>query len=178
MLETKKLIQNYIESGKHFPVEFDEYFPILGYSKKCIAKRSFLKFSFTQGEDFQIVDKFDKVGRPREEMTLTLDCAKLFAFLTKASQGKEVYRLFQVVEKHLKYCRYEFENNYIRTQERKAREMREFTQTKLELNQEEIKRLQRENMEIKKRLKTQTHDFSSSGEFAPIFEEILTKFGN
>lgn len=101
MKTTEQIIQNYLESNNLFPIDFDEFYLLIGYSRKDVAKRALLNSSFISGEDYRVIKKTDKPGRPLEEIRLTVDCAKIFAFLATTPESKQIYRQFQAAQKAL-----------------------------------------------------------------------------
>jgi phage anti-repressor protein len=160
MLAIEQILVNYVESSKPFPIDFEDYFLMLGYTQKSNAKRSFLTFPFEIDEDYQIINKFEKPGRPREEIRLTVDCAKLFAFLSGTPRSTEIYRLFLSVEKYLIKCRKDFATNVIRAkQDVESRnidltaELKIARAVHLRDNLEEIERLKKENASIRKEIR-------------------------
>lgn len=91
-----------LESGDHFPVDFDMAWQWVGYSKKSNARKTLVE-NFEQGFDFcSSISKNAQRGRPSEFIHLTLDCFKSFCMMAGTEKGKEVRRYFLNCERKLK----------------------------------------------------------------------------
>lgn len=94
-----------LKSTEEFPVNFDDAWEWIGYSRKDAAKFSFQKSEFIEGIDFQIFQNSmenSKIGRPSSKWMLTIDCFKSFAMVSGTPKGKEVRRYFINCENQLK----------------------------------------------------------------------------
>ena len=90
------------KAGSEFPIDFDDVWQSIGYSRKDNAKRSLLSSGYVTGEDFRILLKNEensKRGQPEEKIFLTIDCFKAFCMLTRSEQGREVRHYFIAVER-------------------------------------------------------------------------------
>jgi phage anti-repressor protein len=92
------------QSSEDYPVNFEDAFPWLGYSRKDHAKRSFLACGFIEGVDFRIL----KIRETRpdgsfshywEYIRMTVDCFKTWGMMAGTQKGKEVRRYFLDCEK-------------------------------------------------------------------------------
>ncbi len=95
-----------IESSDPFPVNFDEAWQWIGYSRKDHAKRALLK-NFELGIDFLLPISGKQKnngsgGHNIEEIRLTTDCFKAFCMMAGTSKGKEVRNYFLECEKAAK----------------------------------------------------------------------------
>ena len=96
-----KLAQQLIESNNRFPVSFDLAWEWIGYSTKGHAKKSLLDAGFIENEDLTIERKptttgFSGIrgGDVNENISLTIECFKMWAMMAKTSQGREVREYF------------------------------------------------------------------------------------
>lgn len=97
-----ELAQQYYESPEQFPVNFDDAWVWLGYSRKDNAKR-ILTTEFLQDVDFSSsLRKTPSGGRPSETIMLTIDCFKSLGMLSGTEQGKQIRQYFLHCEKVLK----------------------------------------------------------------------------
>lgn len=102
---TPKIVFDLIQSDEDFPINFDDAWEWIGYSKKSNAKVAFEGAGFLAEIDFRILlinQQNSKVGRPTKEIRLTIDCFKSWAMMAKTSKGKEVRRYFLSCEAELK----------------------------------------------------------------------------
>lgn len=91
-------------SADPFPVDFDQAWQWIGYSRKDAAKRVLVE-NFKQDADFlsfhQTVER--EIGATiREEIRLTVDCFKSFCMMAGTEQGKNVRAYFIECERKLK----------------------------------------------------------------------------
>lgn len=103
-----------LRSDSQFPVDFDDAWRWLGFSRKDSAKRSFEDAEFLAGIDFEIFHinaENSGRGRPAEKIRLTVDCFKSFAMMAGTKKGKQVRRYFLDCEKHLKELLQQAEEN-------------------------------------------------------------------
>lgn len=91
-----------LQSTDEFPVDFDDAWNWVGYSRKDAAKTA-LMASFEPNLDFSIgLWKNGGKGRPIEKVSLTIDCFKSFAMMAGTAKGKEVRQYFLRCERQLK----------------------------------------------------------------------------
>lgn len=91
-----------VDSTEQFPVDFNNAWQWLEFSRKDVAKRSFEKCGFTEGLDFtsfrQKVER--EIGATTKEVIqLTVDCFKCWAMMSNTAKGKEVRQYFLECEK-------------------------------------------------------------------------------
>jgi phage anti-repressor protein len=90
------------QSIDQYPVDFDEAWQWVGYSRKDNAL-VVLKDNFMEGEEFSLIfrktPKGSKGGRPTEQYCLTADCFKAFCMMAGTQKGKEVRRYYLDLEK-------------------------------------------------------------------------------
>jgi anti-repressor protein len=93
------LAQDLIDSGRQFPVNFDDAWQWLGYSRK---ERAFtkLKKHFEEGLDFCTnYCKTSQGGRPSVSVYIAIDCFKSLGMMAGTEQGKLVRKYFLECEK-------------------------------------------------------------------------------
>lgn len=101
----EQLALQLLESDVEFPVDFDDAWNWLEYSRKDVAKRSLLNCGFTEGIDFLISADATTTGissNPKENIFLTLDCFKQWCMMSGTEKGKDVRLYFLKCEKVLK----------------------------------------------------------------------------
>lgn len=94
-----------IQSTDPFPIDFDDAWTWIGYSKKFHAKVGFETAGFIEGIDFRVLPndrQNSKMGRPSIKIRLTLDCFKSWAMMAGTDKGKEVRCYFLACESELK----------------------------------------------------------------------------
>lgn len=104
MLPPRDLIFGFFESESPFPIDFDDAWQWVEYSRKDVAKDA-LALSFVQGVDYLVPESSGtKKGRDwrLEKIYLTLDCFKMFCMMAGTSKGREVRLYFLECEKELK----------------------------------------------------------------------------
>lgn len=94
-----------IQSAEHFPVNFDDAWQWLEFSRKDSAKKSFDKCEFSESLDFssfrQKVER--EVGATYKDVIhLTIDCFKSWAMMVQTEKGKLVRQYFLECERKLK----------------------------------------------------------------------------
>lgn len=94
-----------IQSTEHFPVNFDDAWQWLEFSRKDSAKKSFDKCEFSESLDFssfrQKVER--EVGATYKDVIhLTIDCFKSWAMMVQTEKGKLVRQYFLECERKLK----------------------------------------------------------------------------
>ena len=102
------IAQSLYDSSDRFPVDFDEAWKWLGYSKKANALRNLMSASFDEGTDFTVahfgadctldVSAFQG-ARKADKYYLSIDCFKGLGMLARTNQGKEIRRYFLQCEK-------------------------------------------------------------------------------
>lgn len=94
-----------LETGEPFPVDFDEAWNWIGYSRKDAAKRV-LETSFVRDIDYQIFAPQSggakRGGHNKESISLTVDCFKSFCMMAGTEKGREVRQYFIACEAELK----------------------------------------------------------------------------
>jgi phage anti-repressor protein len=102
---TPEVVFSLIRSGEEFPVDFDDAWRWIGYSRKNNAKAAFENAGFLGEIDFQILlINQQKSGRGRrpEKIKLTVDCFKSWAMMAGTQKGREVRQYFLRCERELK----------------------------------------------------------------------------
>lgn len=103
MENIKGQIEVMYQSSEEFPVDFDNFWQWLGYSRKYHALQALKNCGFAETLDYYtFADNSVKGTRPAERYFLTLDCAKQFAMMAGTEQGKQVRLYFLEVEKAYK----------------------------------------------------------------------------
>jgi anti-repressor protein len=102
---TFDFVQDLFESKDPFPVDFEEAWRWLGYTRKSSAKKM-LTTNFEKGEDFCIKEGFCSKrcktpagGRPEEKIYLTVGCFKELGMLAQTPQGKLVRKYYLECER-------------------------------------------------------------------------------
>ena len=94
-----------VQSADQFPVDFDNAWKWIGYSRKSDAKKALLSSGFIEGLDFQVLRQAPqnpKGGRPKESIALTVDCFKSFGMMAGTEKGQQVRQYFLECEKQVK----------------------------------------------------------------------------
>lgn len=101
---TPESVFSLLQSKDKFPVDFDDAWKWIGYSRKDNAKQSFENAGFLEEMDFRfflnIQEKSGK-GRPTDKIYLTVDCFKSFSMMAGTAKGKEVRKYFLECERRL-----------------------------------------------------------------------------
>lgn len=88
------IAQQLIDSDDEFPVNFEDAWQWLGYSRKDKALDT-LKSYFEFGLDFSTMrGKSPTGGRPSDSYSLTVSCLKEFGMIAKTAQGKLIRKYF------------------------------------------------------------------------------------
>lgn len=89
-----------LNSGEQYPVNFDDAWIWLGYSKKDKALDT-LKSYFDEGLDYAFLQKgeWSQDGRSSDLYGMTVDCFKEMGMLAKTDKGKQIRRYFLECEK-------------------------------------------------------------------------------
>lgn len=94
-----ELAKSFLDSDEQFPVEFDNAWQWLGYTRKDSALDT-LKSYFEEGLDFSGCNrKSSQGGRPSHSYCLTVDCFKQLGMLARTNQGKLVRQYFLECER-------------------------------------------------------------------------------
>ena len=91
-----------VQSAEQFPVDFDNAWKWIGWKKKQDGKNVLLN-NFLEGEDFLRKGvKIPNGGRPKEFITITVDCFKSLGMMAGTEKGREIRRYFLGCEKQVK----------------------------------------------------------------------------
>lgn len=90
-----------IRSNEQFPVDFDQVWRWLGYSRKGYCKDVLIRNFIEQADYmfFQLLPKKQTQGRPSDEIHLTTDCFKQLSMIANTEKGKKVRRYYIQLEK-------------------------------------------------------------------------------
>ncbi|MEO0434985.1 MAG: hypothetical protein AAF151_25175 [Cyanobacteria bacterium J06656_5] len=102
---SQSLAMAMMQSTDPFPVDFDDAWKWIGYTRKGDAKVALLNAGFIDGVDFRVfrqTPKNSKGGRPKEFITLTVDCFKSFGMMAGTEKGKQIRQYFLECEKRVK----------------------------------------------------------------------------
>jgi phage antirepressor YoqD-like protein len=95
-------------SADPFPVDFDQAWQWIGYTRKDTAKDALLR-QFANSEDFTSFPvETGNGGRPSERIMLTVECFKSFCMMAGTEQGKKVRAYFIECERRLKAPQIDF----------------------------------------------------------------------
>lgn len=87
------------QSSEEFPVDFDDAWQWLGYSRKEKALQT-MKNNFEEGLDFSTKGwKTSSGGRPSQLIVLTIDCFKSLGMMAGTEQGKAIRKYFLECER-------------------------------------------------------------------------------
>lgn len=98
---TPEIVFSFIQSDEKFPINFDDAWQWIGYSRKGAAK-SALESNFIKDLDFFRSFGKSSGGRPAELITLTIECFKSFCMMAGTPRGREVRLYFLNCEAELK----------------------------------------------------------------------------
>jgi phage anti-repressor protein len=97
------IAKSLVSSTEQFPVDFDNAWQWLEFSRKDVAKKSFEKCGFAESLDFsQLRQKVELVqggNTYKEEIKLTVECFKTWAMMVNTEKGKQVRKYFLECEK-------------------------------------------------------------------------------
>jgi phage anti-repressor protein len=98
------LVFSLCQSQSQFPIDFEDAWEWIGYSRKDSAKRALLSFGFIEGIDLHIeVESMEgKFGTPEEYITMSVDCLKMWAMMAATEKGRETRIYFLQCERKLK----------------------------------------------------------------------------
>jgi phage anti-repressor protein len=100
------IAQDLFDNTNPFPVDFDVAWEWLDFSNKANAKKAFKLAGFIEDTDFILKDEPTTTGiqaHPREIISLSVDCLKMWAMMAGTQKGKEVRRYFLECEKIAKF---------------------------------------------------------------------------
>ena len=97
------------QSANEFPVDFDDAWRWIGYSKKQQAKNKLIN-NFEPDVDYRVFTQTGvnstqqriQGGRPSEKISLTIDCFKSLGMMAGTQKGKEIRRYFLECERQAK----------------------------------------------------------------------------
>jgi phage anti-repressor protein len=100
-----ELAQQLLNSDNEFPVDFEQAWVWLGYSKKQNAKDKLTR-NFEKDSDYLITQvrvnsaqQGFQAGRPSEQIRLTIDCFKSLGMMAGTDKGKQIRKYFLECEK-------------------------------------------------------------------------------
>ncbi|MCC3459798.1 MAG: hypothetical protein EAZ73_09120 [Oscillatoriales cyanobacterium] len=94
-----ELAKSLIESTEQFPIDLEQAWVWLGYTRKDSALDT-LKSYFEEGVDFSASNRKSPTGgRPSHSYRLSVNCFKELGMLAKTSQGKQIRKYFLECEK-------------------------------------------------------------------------------
>jgi phage anti-repressor protein len=99
-----ELVFSLCQSQSQFPIDFEDAWQWIGYSRKDSAKRALLSFRFVEEIDLhiQVESMESKLGTPEEYITMSVDCLKMWAMMAATEKGREVRLYFLQCERKLK----------------------------------------------------------------------------
>jgi phage anti-repressor protein len=93
------------ESQDEYPVDFDDAWVWIGYSRKDNAKTKLVK-DFVEDMDYRLLNiqkqSYGKGGHNAEKIYLTVDCFKHFCVMAGTPEGKQVRLHYFEIEKKFK----------------------------------------------------------------------------
>jgi phage anti-repressor protein len=92
------------QSQSPFPIDFDDAWHWIGYSRRNNAKRALLSCGFEEGIDLLINEQLGTLDDPKPEecIMLTVDCFKMWAMMAGTEKGRETRIYFLECERKLK----------------------------------------------------------------------------
>jgi phage anti-repressor protein len=96
-----ELAQSILDSNEQFPINLEDAWQWLGYSRKDSAKRALVQ-NFELDSDFHINVEATTTGIsaiPTEQILLTIECFKSLAMMAKTDVGKVARKYFLECEK-------------------------------------------------------------------------------
>ncbi|AND75629.1 putative antirepressor [Nostoc phage A1] len=105
------IASNLYNSTEQYPVDFDQAWEWLGYSRKNNAKQAFLNFGFVQNVDYLLLIDQQSVNHEgfsaqekavnarKETIKLTCECLKVWGMMANTDKGKEVRQYFLECER-------------------------------------------------------------------------------
>lgn len=141
------------KSGNQFPIDFDDVWKALGYSRKNDAISRLIETHII-AEDYiesglAEYSAKPKGGRPSRKIFISIDCLKSFAMMAQTSEGKEVRRYFIEIEKA-------YRDNLQRTFDAPVKVDKPSKRVKS--LEDEVKELNKENAELIKKIEDYRED--------------------
>lgn len=106
---TLELAKELVTSQEQFPIDFEDAYLWLDYSRKDNAKTSFLKCGFIEGVDYTLLRVKERVNGnngggivSKETIYLTVDCFKHWGMMINSEKGRQIRLYFLECEKQLK----------------------------------------------------------------------------
>jgi phage anti-repressor protein len=98
------LVFSLCQSQSQFPIDFEDAWGWIGYSRKDSAKRALLSCGFVEGIDLHINVELGTLDDPNPEecIMLTVDCLKMWAMMAGTEKGRETRIYFLQCERKLK----------------------------------------------------------------------------
>lgn len=98
-----ELAKKFLNSNERFPVDLDDAWVWLGYSRKSKAKEALVR-NFENKVDFTVVASSGATIdiTQSQKIFLTIDCFKTFGMIAQTEQGKLIRKYFLECEKQLK----------------------------------------------------------------------------
>jgi phage anti-repressor protein len=98
------LVFSLCQSQSQFPIDFEDAWGWIGYSRKDNAKRALLSCGFVEGIDLLINEELGTLDNPNPEecIMLTVDCLKMWAMMAGTEKGRETRIYFLQCERKLK----------------------------------------------------------------------------
>ncbi|MEH2174242.1 hypothetical protein [Nostoc sp.] len=93
MMFNKTLAVSLYDSDDLFPIDLDDAWQWIGWSKKQTASDT-LKSNFIEGEDFLRTGIKSTGGRPSEVLLLSVECFKMLGMIAGTQQGKTIRKYF------------------------------------------------------------------------------------
>lgn len=99
---TQELAYSLYNSTEEFPINFDDAWQWLEFSRRDSAKRSFENSGFIEGIDFRsfhrIVERSIGASK-REEIQMSVECFKQWGMMAGTEKGKQIRLYFLECEK-------------------------------------------------------------------------------
>jgi hypothetical protein len=101
---TESQIFSLYESDQEFPIDFDQAWPWIGYSRKDNAKRALQACNFIPGIDLLFREGLGTLDcpHPEEHITMSIDCFKMWAMMAQTKRGREVRLYFLECERKIR----------------------------------------------------------------------------
>jgi phage anti-repressor protein len=101
---TESQIFSLYESDQEFPIDFDQAWPWIGYSRKNNAKQALQACNFVEGIDTLTYQQLGTLAapRPEERIMLTVDCFKMWAMMARTKEGRAVRLYFLECERKIR----------------------------------------------------------------------------
>lgn len=106
---TRDLAEALYNSEEKLPVDFNDAWQWLEYSRKDSAKAAFLQCGFEKGIDFNLQTNLEvrlegerQVSREVEQIKMTAECFKQWGMMTGTNKGREIRQYFLDCERKMK----------------------------------------------------------------------------